>query len=335
MIELIGAVRITVRYMITESRVSTHDTRADRRLSLIRDAAFNLFNLEVNLGGAEPASLAADIHISRGPLASIIDVNTSWSVVERTRARARAATSGNFLVYLIKQGGSWFRNERGREFRTVAGSVVVGSQDAAYKAEAAKGHDWGFHALSVPQHLFYFSGDRIRHGGFQLVPAHVPLSGLLSTYLDGLCRDFSGLDAQSTTASLRGLDHLLAASLGGKDARSAGLANTVANERFLAALRYIKDNVESPGLSPRAIAAHLCISQRQLHRAFEARGRTVSAEIRRLRLERACDLLRHCPAMPVTQVALSCGFDSLATFYRAFKAGVGMTASELRSAKDS
>lgn len=35
--------------------------------------------------------------------------------------------------------------------------------------------------------------------------------------------------------------------------------------------------------------------------------------------------------MTITEVAYSCGFDSLATFYRAFKAEFGMTASEART----
>ena len=95
-------------------------------------------------------------------------------------------------------------------------------------------------------------------------------------------------------------------------------------------MHYIEQNLESPQLSPAAIARHLCISARQLHRTFEAEGKTVTAEVRRVRLERANELLRNQPDMAVTQVAFSCGFDSLATFYRAFKAGFGMTASEAR-----
>lgn len=318
--------------MMNKTRVSTHETPANKRMSLIRDTAFNLFNLEVNLGSAEPGSLAADIHIARGPLASVIDVNTSWSVVERTRARAKAATSGNLLVYLIKQGGSWFQNERGQEFHTSAGSIIVGSQDAAYKAAAAQEQDWGFHALSVSEHLFSFAADRIRQGGFQLVPAHAPLNGLLSSYLAHFCQEFPKLDGPSTVAALKALDHLLAATLGGKDAREDGLAHTVSRERCRAALKHIEDHMESPALSPATIAIHLCISQRQLHRAFEASGKTVAAEIKRLRLERARDLVRSCPTMPITDIALSCGFESLATFYRSFKAEFGVTASEFRGA---
>jgi AraC-like DNA-binding protein len=316
--------------VINDTRVSTHDLPGDRKLALIRDAAFSLFNLEVDMGDAAPGSLAADIRIARGPVASLVGIDTSWSIVERTRARASASATANFLVYFVRQGGSWFQNARAQSFQTRAGSVVVGCQDSAYKAGAARGQDWRFHVLSVPPHLFHFAGDRIRQGGFQVVPDHAPLGSLLSSYLGDLCGEFAGLDAASSSASLRALDHLLAAALDGRDARDDGLACTVGDARMRAAMRYIQRNLESPQLSPAAIARHLCISTRQLHRTFEADGKTVTAEVRRVRLERASGLLRTQPDMPVTQVAFSCGFDSLATFYRAFKAGFGITASEAR-----
>jgi transcriptional regulator GlxA family with amidase domain len=57
----------------------------------------------------------------------------------------------------------------------------------------------------------------------------------------------------------------------------------------------------------------------------------VAAEVRRIRLERAVQLLQTCPLMPITDVAFACGFESLATFYRCFKAEFQATASEIRA----
>jgi AraC-like DNA-binding protein len=317
--------------MIQESRVSTHAAHAGSRMSLVRDTAFNLFNLEVDLGDAQSPAVSADIRVARGPLASMIDVTTSWSTVIRTRSRAKAAVSGNVLVYLIHQGGSWFENDKGEQFQTTTGSIVVGSQDAAYRAVAAPGKEWRFHALSVPEHLLALSVDPVRQEGFQLVPANSALKGLLTSYLEHLCQDFAALDGPSMVAALKSLDHLLSAALGDQRARDLGLAGTVADERYRAALRYIEDNLESPALSPESIAAFLCISPRQMHRVFEGAGKTVAAEVRRIRLERAVQLLQTCPLMPITDVAFACGFESLATFYRCFKTEFQATASEIRA----
>jgi len=317
--------------MIEQSRVSTQGLGAAGRVSLVRDAAFNLFNLEIDLGEARPPSVSANIHVARSAAAGLIDVDTSWSVVQRTRARASATTTGNLLVYLIHRGGSWFQNERGQEFTTSTGSIVVGSQDAAYKAAAASGQHWRFHALSVPQSLFSKSADRIRLDGYQLLPAQAPLHGLLQSYLKRLCRDFAKLDRPAAEAGLKALDGLLVAALGSPQAEVAGLAGTVAGERLRIALRYVEDNLQSPLLSPETVARHLCVSPRQMHRVFETAGKTLAAEIRRIRVERAASLLRGDPGMPITDIAFACGFDSLATFYRCFKAEFEATASEYRA----
>jgi AraC-like DNA-binding protein len=317
--------------LIEQSKVSTQGTHVAGRKSLVRDAAFNLFNLEVDLGDARPASVSANIRVARNAVAGMMDVDTSWSIVERTRAMANATPTGNLLVYVIQRGGSHFQNERGQEFTTSVNSIVVGSQDAAYRAAAAAGQHWRFHALSLPEKLFATAAGRIREDGFQLVPAHAPVHSLLSSYLGWLCRDFQQLDGPAMVASLKALDELLAAALGSRQAEGSGLAGTVAGERLRIALRYIEDNVQSAGLSPEAVARHLCVSPRQMHRVFETAGKTLAGEIRRIRLERAASMLRTQPAMPITDIAFACGFESLATFYRCFKAEFEATASEFRA----
>ena len=317
--------------LIEQRTISTQGMRAVGQAALVRDTAFNLFNLEVDFGSAQPRSVSADIHVARSPLAGVMDIDTSWSVVQRTRARASASPTGNLLVYLIDRGGSWFQNDKGQEFTTSVGSVVVGSQDAAYKAAAAAGQRWRFQALSIPEQLFARAAAPIRQGGFQLVAGNAPLHGMLVSYLGRLCRDFSGLDRASLTASLRALDELLSAALGSRQLEDSGLAGTVAGERLRLALRYIEDNLQSTSLSPIAVANHLCVSTRQMHRVFETAGKTLTAEIRRVRVERAASMLRGNSEMSITDIAFACGFESLATFYRCFKAEFESTASEFRN----
>ncbi|MBV6321510.1 helix-turn-helix transcriptional regulator [Duganella violaceipulchra] len=316
--------------MLTVSCVSTHDLHGERRVALVRDTAAHYFNLDVNLGDAVPAAVSADIHIARGALAGVMEVNTSWSMVERNRARARAAPSNNLLVYLIKQGGSGFENAKGEQFVTAPGSVVVGSQDAVYKGVAAPGQDWRFHALSIPEHLLAFSAPAIQHGGFQQVRPDTPLSGLLTSYLTGLSQELPRMDAPAAAAALRALDQLLAGALACAPRAPEELARVVEQERLALALKYIDSHLESPMLTPTAIALNLGVSLRQLHRAFEGAGHSVADAIRQRRIERARVLVLTRPELSITEIALCCGFDSLATFYRQFKARLGVTASELR-----
>lgn len=316
--------------MLTTSRISTDGLPAFRRVSLIRDTADRLFNVDADLREVEPHSANADIQASRRGEIGLVRVRTTASTVTRSPARARAAASGNLLLYVIDQGGSAIDNGRGGRFTTGAGSIFIGSQDVAYAARSAPGSDWNFRTLSIPEQLLPASRTRVRQQGFQQVVAATPMFRLLSSHLGALFAEFPVLDADATGASLRALDALLAAALGERVAPSHDMLNAIAMSRRRAALAYMRAELAAPSLAPATVARYLQLSPRQLHRCFEGSGATVSGELRRLRVERASELITADPRSSVTEVAMSCGFDSLATFYRAFRACFGMTASEWR-----
>jgi transcriptional regulator GlxA family with amidase domain len=82
------------------------------------------------------------------------------------------------------------------------------------------------------------------------------------------------------------------------------------------------------------IALAIGLSERQLERLFRQQLRATPVGFyRQLRLERAQRLLTY-SRMTIRDVALACGFSSLAEFSRVFKARFGSTPSSLRQAKD-
>ncbi len=83
-------------------------------------------------------------------------------------------------------------------------------------------------------------------------------------------------------------------------------------------------------LAPVVVARELGISLRQLHVVFEGAELSFSRTLSTMRIEEAKRLLLAFPALPVTQIAYGCGFDSLATFYRVFASTYGMTPGETR-----
>ena len=75
------------------ARISTQHVPERRRSALIRDAAAQLFNLDVDFApGAK--GLKADIACIRHAGCGVINVHTSASTVTRTQARVRSAGSG-------------------------------------------------------------------------------------------------------------------------------------------------------------------------------------------------------------------------------------------------
>ena len=132
-------------------------------------------------------------------------------------------------------------------------------------------------------------------------------------------------------SAIGALDLLLAASLGDEPALEQDGGRALGAARLVAARGFIERCLDNPKLGPELVAAHLGVSPRQVHRLFACESTSVSLEIRRLRVSRAQALLVREPARPVTDIAFACGFDSLATFYRCFRAEAGVTATEWRA----
>ena len=118
----------------------------------------------------------------------------------------------------------------------------------------------------------------------------------------------------------------------GQSAQRASLTERygVHDDRLAAALELMESHPGEP-LTRSETARRVGLSTRQLDRLFAEKMRTSYAgHYRRLRLERARDLLRQ-SAVPITEIALGCGFSSASHFGRAYREAFGVTpASERR-----
>jgi len=87
-----------------------------------------------------------------------------------------------------------------------------------------------------------------------------------------------------------------------------------------------------PELTPASLAAQLCVSLRQLYRAFDG-TESPAARIRHRRLELAADILA-APGTPpsVDKIAAQCGFVSAEYFSRAFRRQYGLSPRAYRTA---
>jgi len=86
---------------------------------------------------------------------------------------------------------------------------------------------------------------------------------------------------------------------------------------------YIHDHLDEE-LNLDVLAGIACLSPYHWHRIYHAHfGETVAATVRRLRLQRAAAHLAH-TSMPITKVAERAGYDSQASFTRAFSAAFGL-----------
>ena len=101
--------------------------------------------------------------------------------------------------------------------------------------------------------------------------------------------------------------------------------------RLSLARRLITRHLAKPALSPHMVADLLGVSVRYLHILFEATGTSFSQTVTAQRLSESRRLLREQPRRPIADIALACGFGSLATFYRIFSAAEAMSPGEFRA----
>jgi AraC family transcriptional regulator len=107
-------------------------------------------------------------------------------------------------------------------------------------------------------------------------------------------------------------------------------------ERVNRAIDHIVGNLAAP-LRLEDVSVAACFSPFHFHRIFKALlGETLNQFVKRLRLERSLQQMSHAPRRSLTNVALDCGFSSLAEFSRSFKQhyGVAPRAFDLKRFRD-
>ena len=150
-----------------------------------------------------------------------------------------------------------------------------------------------------------------------------------------------GLDAQVESAAmlLRRLMHgepaptepVMVPPAGIVERRSTNVL-AVGNPVVARALRFLWDNFERD-LSVPDVAAHVGVNRRMLERAFrEELGSTVREELRRRRLNAACEMLRDSDDS-IAEIAARVGYRSTQYLHRAFLAAYGVTPRGYRLSK--
>ncbi|EPH41119.1 helix-turn-helix domain-containing protein [Streptomyces aurantiacus] len=159
------------------------------------------------------------------------------------------------------------------------------------------------------------------------------VGALLAGFLGGLRENAERCDAEELRR-LDGVGAALAATfLAGQLTGPPVVPAETRRQALLARIQaFIEHNLSDPELGPTTIAAHHHISVRLLHQLFQKHPETVSATIRRLRLERGrADLAdRRLGHRSIGETAARWGFRHQADFARAFRLAYGMSPSAFR-----
>jgi AraC-like DNA-binding protein len=242
---------------------------------------------------------------------------------------ARRAWDSHLLLFREAGAGAWF-DYANREFVTRPGDLAVIDVTIPFATEARESYNLDM--LLIPRKILE------PHLPVSLRPRSLTLAGsngingMVKTYFDAFAGQIETFDEREAAVVGDNFCRLLAVACG---AAAAGEhQESIRLARLEEAKRHIEFNLTDPTLTPEKAAKALKISARSLHLLFEPSGTTFSQYVLHRRLEECRAALVNQGNRSVTDIAFAWGFNSLATFYRAFQQAFGAAPGEMRMEAD-
>jgi AraC-like DNA-binding protein len=247
------------------------------------------------------------------------------TIIEELYSDALAGgTGGDFdhhrdrIVLHVVRRGQWQFERPGHHTRvaTPAGRFVVRNNDRSWRFEIAprtSAKVFVLPAANLRNHI----GSRVVTGAADA--AEVRLLMAHAQMIEATLDELSPAGLQTARAALVELAKGVLTQ--GVDGNEPLLAPALAQ----AAKDLVDDLLTRPGLAPSVLARHLSVSIRTLHRAFADTDESVTAYIRRRRLERARLDLATADTLSISEIAARWQFADASHFARAFKAEYGQS----------
>ena len=255
------------------------------------------------------------------------------------------------IVYVIS--GSAIHETAGGSYMVSRGDVVVVNYDTPHAFYALEGeepfnaydlmftpdfldtslirvHD--FEALSSSL-LFYslFPGQRAAGPDLHLTGSGY---GELGELFNRMYLEFTGRQRGYLSLLRAYVTELIIKLFRSMESNASRQISASQREAVTAVVAYLRENYPAH-ITLEDLAMRIFMNKDYLNRIFrEEIGLPIKAFLQKLRVDEACRLLDSTD-MPVSQVAVACGFGDMKTFYAAFKRQAGITPGKYRSRRGS
>ena len=263
---------------------------------------------------------------------ALLDIESGLERVQRTAADVARDKTEAFFIRRFRRPLIWRAAPRSTPVDLIhePGDFCVSSTEWRFNAESEGSAS--FDMLVIPRAVLspLLAGGRLARP-FRL-PRASPLASLLGTAMDAAKAQTPLLADELGEAVLRNLSGLVALVCGASDEGTEQGRDSLRSAQLAAARRHVNIHLADPGLAPASTAAALGISARQLHRLFEPTGSTFARYVLRQRLLQCRDTIAGVTGTgrSVVDIAFGSGFNSMATFYRAFVSEFGNPPALLR-----
>jgi AraC-like DNA-binding protein len=264
----------------------------------------------------------------------LLDIQSGLVSARRTAADIARDEKETFFIRRFRRPAVWKAAAKSTPVDLLfePGDFCVSSYEWGFEEESNSGSS--FSVLVIPRAALspLLSGSRLMRL-FRL-PASSPLASLLSAAIDAANSQVPLLSDELGESVLRNLCGLVALACGAS-VDDAEQRDSTRSAQLVAVKRHIDLNLSDPGLTPASAAVALSLSVRQLHRLFEPTGASFTRYILRQRLLNCRDAVAGATGTgrSVVDIAFGWGFNSMATFYRAFANEFGATPVAFREAR--
>jgi AraC-like DNA-binding protein len=265
---------------------------------------------------------------------ALLDIETGLEKARRTAVDIAKDKTEAFFIRRFRRPLVWKASPKSTTVDLVhePGDFCLSSSEWRFDAES-KGAA-SFSVLVIPQAALspLLAGGRLARP--LRLPGASPIGSLLAAAIDAAKAQVPLLSDEFAEAVLRNLSGLAALACGASDEGAELGRMSVTSARLAAVKRHVDLNLADADLTPASAAAAIGVSPRQLHRLFEPTGNSFARYVLRQRLLRCRDAIAGATGTgrSVVDIAFGWGFNSMATFYRAFANEFGAAPIALRAA---
>ncbi|WP_076864734.1 AraC family transcriptional regulator [Bradyrhizobium mercantei] len=260
--------------------------------------------------------------------AVLAEMSASSYRVSRTSTDIARVPSNSLQLAWQVRGPGHLNIGRDRVHFVRNGDLVFGHSNLPYFSTPERTDGFHFFSLKIPVSDELLLGARIEDAPPVALARDASLTRLVGAMFRSMSRDpaQAGQFASEVTHMVR----LALLARGRLRPRQDEIRAALHAGYLHAAREILLRDLHRASLTPAAVATELGISLRQLHALFEPTGLSFVRTLTAARLKEARRLLYATQQRGIDEIAFSCGFDSIATFYRTFRATYGMTPGDAR-----
>jgi AraC-like DNA-binding protein len=293
--------------------------------------ARGLFGVTAELEPERRPQFSGEFSLRKIGTASLIELRASPYQVKRTAADIARAPGASLCIYQQLGGGGWFGVNGSGEFTLRQGNFATSHTDVPYRTGPIAADGFHLRILKLPAADLIAPHPDLHNLFPKPFYSQTSLTPLLESCFSDLTEADGGGDPIITAPLVEALAQLALIERGLVRPASRAAMGAIRVGHLSLARRLITRHLSNAALSPAFVAELLRISVRHLYALFEATGMSFAQTVTAQRIGESRRLLKEAPDRSISQIAFASGFESLATFYRAFQAAHGASPGDFRA----